>query len=343
MRIFHDAGHSAHESQAELHEGRLVRSFECPERMETILAALAAAGHPAPERPAEVPRTLLEAVHRPDYLAFLETAHDRWVAAHGAGEAIAFTYPMPGLRRTVPPEEIDGALGHYNFSVDTCITAGTWAAALGAAGAAHAAARAVAAGQGPAFSLARPPGHHAHADLFGGYCYLNNAAIAAETLRAQGADKVAVLDVDYHHGNGTQAIFYERSDVYVISLHADPAQEFPYFLGHADEQGQGAGLGHTLNFPMRHGTDFEVWSAALDVACREVAAFGAEALVISLGVDTYQGDPISRFRLQTGDFPRIGQRLAALGLPTAFVMEGGYAVEALGQNVVGVLGGFLDG
>jgi len=339
MRIFHDPGHAAHDSRSELHDGALVRSFECPERMETILGALAAAGFAAPEAPAPVPRALLERVHDAGYLAFLETAHARWLAAHGTPDAMAFAWPTHGLRRTAPPEDIDGALGHYGFTVDTCITAGTWTAALGAAGCAHAAASAVAGGRGPAFALARPPGHHAHADLFGGYCYLNNAAVAAETLRCAGAARVAVLDIDYHHGNGTQAIFYDRADVLFLSLHADPAQEFPYFLGHADETGAGAGLGHTINFPMRHGTDFAVWSAALEAACREIAAFGADALVVSLGVDTYEGDPISRFRLATGDFPAIGARLARLALPTVLVMEGGYAVDVLGANVAGVLAG----
>jgi acetoin utilization deacetylase AcuC-like enzyme len=279
-------------------------------------------------------------VHDPGYLRFLETAHDRWVAEHGGGEAIAFTWPVPGLRRTRPPEDIDGALGHYNFSVDTCITAGTWDAALGAAASAHAAAAVVAAGRGPAFALGRPPGHHAHADLYGGYCYLNNAAVAAETLREAGAARVAVLDIDYHHGNGTQAIFYGRGDVLTVSIHADPAAEFPYFLGHADEHGAGAGEGANVNLPLPAGTGIAEWSRALDRAIHEIARHGAEALVVSLGVDTYEGDPISRFTLATGDYPGIGARLARIGLPTVLVMEGGYAVEALGANVAGVLGGF---
>jgi acetoin utilization deacetylase AcuC-like enzyme len=342
MRIFHNPDHGRHDSQSELHNGRLVRSFECPERMQRVLEALAERGFATPEIAPEVPRAVLAQVHAAPYLAFLETAYPRWAAAHGERDAIAFTYPVQGLRRAEPPEEIDGALGHYGFSVDTCITAGSWSAALSAASAAHAAAGAVAAG-GAAFALARPPGHHAHADLYGGYCYLNNAAVAAETLRAAGAARVAVLDIDYHHGNGTQAIFYDRADVLFVSLHADPAQEFPYFLGRADETGAGAGLGATLNLPMRFGTDFAVWSAALEQGCARIAAFGADALVVSLGVDTYEGDPISRFRIREAEFPMIGRRLAALRLPTVFVMEGGYAVEALGRNVAGVLGGFLEG
>jgi acetoin utilization deacetylase AcuC-like enzyme len=343
MRIFHNPGHDAHDSRSELHDGRLVRSFECPERMEVILAALAEAGFPAPEPAGEVPRALLSRIHAEDYLAFLETAHGRWVAEHGPGDAIAFAYPVAGMRRTRAPSDIDGALGHYGFSVDTCITAGAWPAALSAAGAAHAAARAAAAGGGPAFALARPPGHHAHADLYGGYCYLNNAAIAAETLRDAGAARVAVLDIDYHAGNGTQAIFEARADVLFVSLHADPAREFPYFLGHADERGAGAGEGATLNLPMPHGTGAAAWMEALDTACAAIDRHRAEALVVSLGVDTYEGDPISRFRLAEADFPTIGARLARIGLPSVLVMEGGYAVEALGRNVAGVLRGVAGG
>ncbi len=343
MRIFHNPDHAAHEARSELHAGELRRSFECPERMDVILGALAEAGHAAPETPPPAPRAAIERVHDADYLAFLETAHDRWVAAHGPGDAIAFTYPVPGLRRTRAPETIDGALGHYGFSVDTCLTAGAWPAALSSAACAHAAAEAVAGGQRTAFALARPPGHHAHAGLYGGYCYLNNAAIAAEALIASGAERVALLDIDYHHGNGTQSIFYDRADVLFLSLHADPMQEFPYFLGHADEMGAGAGLGYTVNYPMRHGTGFDLWSSALEEACRQIGSHRADALVVSLGVDTYEGDPISRFRLRTADFPAVGRRVAALGLPAAVIMEGGYAVEALGRNVAGFFAGLLEG
>ena len=340
MLIIHDPVHARHDARSELHDGRLVRSFECPERMEHVLATLAGSGFAAPCRPEPVPLGALERVHDAAYIRFLETAHDRWVAAHGRGEALPFAWPVPGLRRTDPPEDIDGALGHYNFSVDTCITAGTWAAALGAAASAHHAARAVAAEQGPAFALARPPGHHAHADLYGGYCYLNNAAIAVETMIDAGAARVAVLDIDYHHGNGTQAIFYERADVFVASLHADPRTEFPYFLGHADETGTGQGAGTNLNLPLPSGTGYAAWAEALEQAIAAIAAHRAEALVVSLGVDTYRGDPISRFTLDRDDYPAIGARLARPGLPTALVMEGGYAADALGENVAGVLRGF---
>ncbi|MGF1501227.1 MAG: histone deacetylase family protein [Paracoccaceae bacterium] len=341
MRIFDTPDHARHDAQCELHNGRLVRSFECPERLTAIRTALAERGFDPPLAPDPVPRDLLERVHCPSYLGFLETAHGRWVAEHGPGEAIAYTYPVPGLRRDAPPETIAGALGHYNFSVDTTITEGSWPAALSAAAAAHAAARHTAETRAPAFALARPPGHHAHRDLYGGYCYLNNAAIAVETLLSAGASRVALLDIDYHHGNGSQAIFWERSDVLFASIHADPAREFPYFLGHAAETGGGAGAGLTLNYPLPAGTGIGPWRAALEAAAGAIGGFAAEALVVSLGVDTHREDPISRFTLETEDYPGIGARIRALGLPTVFVMEGGYAISALGANVAAVLGGFL--
>ena len=190
------------------------------------------------------------------------------------------------------------------------------------------------------FSLCRPPGHHAATAAMGGYCYLNNAAIAVQYLVDQGRARVAILDVDYHHGNGTQEIFYSRGDVLFLSLHADPRVEYPYFLGYADERGAGAGLGFTHNYPLPHGTTWEAYGPALDDACAKVEAFRPDALVVSLGVDTYEHDPISQFRLRTEDFPKIGARIAAARAPTLFVMEGGYAVEDIGVNAVNVLTGF---
>ena len=175
----------------------------------------------------------------------------------------------------------------------------------------------------------------------GGYCYINNAAVVAQWFRDQGAARVSILDVDYHHGNGTQEIFYSRSDVQVLNLHGDPMVEYPYFLGHADERGEGAGIGFNRNYPMPFGTDWGGWSASLDDACGHLAAFEPNVVVVSLGVDTFEKDPISQFKLTTDDFPKIGRRIAALNLPTLFVMEGGYAVEEIGVNAVGVLEGFL--
>ena len=176
--------------------------------------------------------------------------------------------------------------------------------------------------------------------FMGGYCYINNAAVAAQWFRDQGAKRVAILDVDYHHGNGTQEIFYARDDVQVINLHGDPMTEYPFFLGHADERGAGAGEGFNLNYPMPSGTAFDKWSEALEDGCQKLAAYAPDVVVVSLGVDTFEKDPISQFKLNSADYPKIGARIARLGLPTLFVMEGGYAVDEIGINAVGVLTGF---
>jgi len=220
------------------------------------------------------------------------------------------------------------------------ITAGTWDAVQAGADVALTGAQAIVDGALGAFALCRPPGHHAAAAAMGGYCYLNNAAIAAQHLLDHGCAHVAILDVDYHHGNGTQSIFYARRDVLFVSLHADPRGEYPYFLGYADERGVGAGDGYTLNYPLPHGTAWDTYSPALDSACDVIAKDSPDAIVVSLGVDTYAHDPISRFALTSDDFSRLGVRIARLARPTLFVMEGGYAVEAIGVNAVNVLTGY---
>jgi acetoin utilization deacetylase AcuC-like enzyme len=174
----------------------------------------------------------------------------------------------------------------------------------------------------------------------GGFCYMNNAAIASQAFLDQGKQRVAILDVDYHHGNGTQDIFYSRNDVLFASIHGDPSEEFPFFLGYADERGEGAGEGCNFNYPLAMGSPWSVWSAALDDACQRIAEYAAEVIVVSLGVDTFKDDPISQFKLDSPDYLAMGRRIAALGKPTLFVMEGGYAVEAIGINAVNVLEGF---
>ena len=217
------------------------------------------------------------------------------------------------------------------------MVADTWLSAYWSAQSALSATEAVLNGNRAAFALCRPPGHHAGADYFGGYCFLNSAAIAAEAALAAGRRKVAILDIDYHHGNGTQDIFYARGDVLFVSIHADPATDYPFYWGHADETGEGEGEGATLNLPLPRGTRMPQFERALGQALERVAAFGAEMLILSFGADTYAGDPISHFAIETEDFPRIGTRIAALGLPTVIVMEGGYAVGALGQNVAALI------
>ena len=174
----------------------------------------------------------------------------------------------------------------------------------------------------------------------GGYCFLNNAALAAQALLDHGHARVAVLDVDYHHGNGTQSIFYERSDVLTVSIHGDPRTEYPFFLGHADESGAGAGAGFNLNLPLPRGTGFDRWRQALQLGLQAIAQFDAQALVVSLGVDTFEGDPISGFGLKSADYLLLGQDIARAALPTVFVFEGGYAVDDVGVNTANVIEGF---
>jgi acetoin utilization deacetylase AcuC-like enzyme len=198
----------------------------------------------------------------------------------------------------------------------------------------------VLAGESAAFALCRPPGHHAGADYLAGYCYLNNAAVAAEAARAVGVTRVAILDIDYHHGNGTQDIFLERGDIFFASIHADPRTDYPFFWGHPDEAGTGEGEGATLNLPLPRGTGRRDYETALDRALEAVAAFGPDLLICSFGADTFAGDPICSFALETGDYAPVARRIAGLGLPTVVVMEGGYAVDALGTNVAAFLSGF---
>ncbi|MGQ9370576.1 histone deacetylase family protein [Azospirillum sp. A39] len=340
MIVVHSEEHRAQAGRAELNDGQLVPCYEKPARAEIVLERLRAVGLGPVVEPDAHGEAPLARVHDRGYLDFLKTAWDDWVAEHGDIDALPLNWVAPGMHRRVVPDSIDGRLGYYSFDAGTPITAGTWRAAAAAADCALTAAARVAEGERTAFALIRPPGHHAGRAFYGGYCFLNNAAVAAQALRDGGAARVAVLDVDYHHGNGTQEIFWERDDVLFLSLHADPRQEFPYFSGHADETGEGRGAGFTVNLPLPWGTDWTAYAAALSVAAARIAAFGPEVLVVSLGADTYVGDPISRFRLQSEDFLRLGEALAAMGRPTLFVMEGGYAVDALGVNVAHVLTGF---
>ncbi len=342
MKTWFSEDHRLHFPQGELSGGELVTPFERPSRVEYVLRRLAERGFEAPRAPSEPDMEPIRAVHAADYLAFLEEAWVEWVAEGFRGEAIAANYPARRMQTTRAPRNIDGKLGYYALASETAITSGTWRAALSSAASAQAAAQDVADGNSAAFALCRPPGHHASRDQFGGYCFINNAGVAAEVLRRRGADRVAILDIDFHHGNGTQDIFYDRGDVFFASLHGTPEDAFPYFLGYADETGAGAGEGATANFPLPPGTGWGAWSEAHDAALGRIAEFGAEALVVSLGVDAFENDPISLFKLTSDDFTRAGRRLAEARLPTVFCLEGGYAIEAVGLNVVNVLEGFAS-
>jgi acetoin utilization deacetylase AcuC-like enzyme len=342
MLTVYTEDHRLQDGKSELIDGKLLPCFEKPERAEIVIARVREVGLGEVVGPKDFGRAPLRAVHAENFLHFLETAWDQWVAAHGVYDALPLVWPTRGLRQ-VEPEAIDGKLSYFSFDAGTPITAGTWRAITAAANVALTGRELVTGGERAVFALCRPPGHHASSDVYGGYCFLNNAAIAAQAFRDGGAARVAILDIDYHHGNGTQAIFYHRDDVLFASLHGHPEQEFPYFLGYQEEGGEGAGAGFNLNYPLRWGAGFDLWGAALDRALGRIADYDPEVLVVSLGVDTFEGDPISQFRLKSENYPKVGARIAALGRPTLFVMEGGYAVAEIGINAVNVLSGFEGG
>ena len=334
--------HREHAPAHEFFRGERLDCFEKPARVDYVQEALRARGHTLMVPDVDSAPVLTQ-VHAQRYLSFLQTAWQQWLAldpANAAVQPFPSVWPVRTLRSDIEPENFVARLGLYSMDNGTPLAAGTWTAAKAGADAAASAASCVAQGASAAFCCTRPPGHHAGPDFMGGYCFVNNAAVAAQVLRNQGARRVALLDVDYHHGNGTQSIFYERADVLFISIHGDPRTEYPFYLGHTDETGYGLGAGFNLNLPLAAGTDAVVWFDALERACVRLAVHGADALVISLGLDTFEGDPISRFSLTPSDFSRLGERLARLGLPTVFVLEGGYAAAELGSNAVNVLDGF---
>lgn len=344
MQVFLNPVHALHRGRHEMYRGRLVPCVEVPGRVEQVQAELTRRGIGRFQAPADVGMQWLSRVHDVGYLQFLQSAWDDWLAldpANAAFDLLPSVWPAPGMRRDRQSQELSARVGLHAFDAGSPITAGTWAAARAGAGCALSAARAVLAGEASAFALTRPPGHHAGAAFYGGYCFLNNAALAAQALRDAGLPRVAIVDVDYHHGNGTQSIFYERADVLTVSVHGDPRTEYPFYLGHADERGAGAGEGCNLNLPLPRGTGFDAWRPALQQGLQAVADFAPGALVVSLGLDSFEADPISGFRLCSADYFCVGADLRALGLPTVFVFEGGYAVAALGVNAVNVLEGFL--
>jgi acetoin utilization deacetylase AcuC-like enzyme len=343
MKTFFNHLHDQHQGQFEMFRGALVPCHEVPARADHVLAELQRRKLGEVCAPQAFAASALTAIHSPRYLAFLESAWSEWVAldpANATRDALPSVWPTRTFRNDVLPDNFAARMGLFSFDAGSPLTSGTWVAARAGADCALSAAQALVDGDKAAFALSRPPGHHAGADFFGGYCFLNNAALAAQHLRDAGMERVAVLDVDYHHGNGTQAIFYDRPDVFFASLHGDPRTEYPFFLGYADETGAGAGEGANLNLPLPRGTDYGHWSDALEVALAAITRFGAQALVVSLGVDTFAGDPISGFTLQSDDYLRMGERLQQAGLPTVLVFEGGYAVADVGINAVNVLQAF---
>jgi acetoin utilization deacetylase AcuC-like enzyme len=339
MKVVHAAAHRLHEPRFFLVRGRPAqRSAEQPGRADLLLAGVRALGleprEPAAHGPA--PRA---AIHDARYLDFLENAWRLWRALPDAGdEVVANVHPVgePGGY----PDSIVGRAGLHMADTACPIGEHSFAAACAAADSAVEAALLVREGERAAYALCRPPGHHAYADRAGGFCYLNNSAIAAQVLRARHG-RVAIVDVDVHHGNGTQGIFWRRADVLTVSLHADPAAYYPFHNGYAAEIGAGDGRGFNINLPLPVGTGDEAYLRALDGALARVRAYAPGALVVALGLDGFERDPLKGMAITTAGFARIGAALARLGLPTVLVQEGGYLAPELGDNLASALGGFL--
>ena len=337
MQVFFSPTQQRHAPQTFLLRGRLVDSPERRERAEALLGAAREAGHRIHE-PARRGRAHVEAVHDAGYLAFLETAHRAWRLLPNASAEITPNV-HPNRHMSHLPDGVVGLAGWYLADTGTPISEGTFEAALAAADTALAATEAVLAGAPVAYALCRPPGHHAYADMAGGFCFLNNAAIAAEFARTR-MERVAVLDVDVHHGNGTQGIFYDRSDVLFVSLHADPAGYYPFYAGYREETGRGAGAGFTLNLPLAHGSGDADYRLALAKALRRIAEHAPGLIVVSLGLDASLDDPLGVLKITTEGFGQIAHEVAGLGIPAVLVQEGGYLSPALGRNLTAFLAGF---
>ncbi len=342
MKTVYSEDHNLHSGLLDPRGDEWAESAECPARANNVARAIGDAdlGEIIP------PRSFAEddylRIHAADYVEFLKTAWDDWVAAGEPGtNARPDTFVGAGMR-PVYTKSVYGKLGRYSFDSTTPFVAGTWRAIQTSANIALTGAKLIQGGEQLAFAACRPPGHHATRNYCGGYCYLNNNSLAAQSLLDGGASKVAILDVDYHHGNGTQSIFYKRDDVLTVSLHADPRLEYPYFIGHADERGDGDGEGFNHNYPLPFGTDWARYGDALTHALGQVRRFSPDALIVALGLDTFAGDPTTHFALTTDDFARMGESIAALDAPTLVVLEGGYAVDAIGTNTVHFLEG-LEG
>ncbi len=345
IQAFASPLHRLHNPEKELESSAFQPPFENPERAELILAALLDDDRFDVAEPAEWGTAPIEEVHDPGLVRFLASAWEEYQDEVGpTHDVVPDVFAMPGLRKGMghgvgEPARVSARLGWWCYETTTPITEGTYRAARSAVDVALSAAAAVVAGESIAYGLCRPPGHHAATTLYGGYCFFNNAAIAANHVASSCGARVAVLDVDYHHGNGTQQIFYERDDVAFVSLHGDPRRAYPYHTGFTEETGTGRGGGSTRNFPLEAGTDDGAYLGALEQALDAVDDFDPAIVVVSLGLDTFGGDPICDLELTTDGFRHCGSAVAARGRPLVVLQEGGYAGEALGANAVAWLTG----
>jgi len=343
--------HLGHAGLVELLAGKEIPCFESPERATVIRDALLATGDYLLAAPEDHGPDPVAAVHE---LELIDLVEGVWADAIAAGHdptrpLLPDTFLLREYAGRMPLEQLPARrhdrLGAYCFDTATPIVEGTAAAARAAVDIGLTALDHVLEGGARlAYGLCRPPGHHAGRNLIGGYCFYNNAAIVAESMLSRGAERVAILDIDFHHGNGTQQIFWDRGEVLYVSLHGDPRGIYPYYSGYATERGAGDGERATVNLPLRPGTDGDAYLGALREGLEAIAAFDADApLVVSLGFDTYHADPICNLALRTDDYARIGSSIGGLGSSVVALQEGGYAVEALGANAVAFLGGLRDG
>lgn len=336
MKVFYSEEHRKHAPSFEVFDGGLRTPYlENTDRMDRILDALDQNDWMELCEPTDFGLDPIYAVHDKEYIDFLGSCWTEWLDSNPKDASTLLPATFALRRQPHKPSGLLGRAGYYIMDLSACIVEGTYQAALASVNCALSAAEAVAKGDPIAFALCRPPGHHAGKDYAGGYCFINNASVAANWLSSNA--NVVLLDIDYHCGNGTQDIFYERDDVLTISIHADPDFEYPHYWGFASETGSGAGLGFHKNVPLQKGTDDGRYLAALEEALTLIRKFEPNYLVVSAGMDIYADDPLGTIKVTTNGIAEIGKRIASLNLPTVVVMEGGYANEALGENVVAFL------
>jgi len=336
MKLIFSPAQLAHYPQHFLSSGAPRPNPEVPERAERLLAAALALGWEQIS-PADYGLAPVAAVHTPEYLQFLQHIVRRWSYIDGASAEVVPNI-HPDRRDGAYPASAVGQAGFHQADTACPISAETWSSALASVHTAVHGAQLLLDGEGLCYALSRPPGHHAARDFAAGFCYLNNCAAAAQHLRSR-FRRVAILDVDVHHGNGTQDIFYAREDVLTVSIHADPNRFYPFFWGHAGERGSGAGLGYNLNLPLPRGTADVEYLKTLDQALLRISAFAPQALVVALGLDAFEGDPFQGLAVSTTGFGKIASAIRGLGLPTLVVQEGGYLCDALGDNLASFLQG----
>lgn len=336
MKLFFSDRQMAHRPTQYMINGRITNALERPERAQTLITSLAALGLGVTE-PGDAGRVPIAAVHADHYIDFLESAYRRFQALPNAGpEVMPSASPYQGAdaayrpRPAPRPTGILGQAGWYINGLSNAMTEHSFAAAYVSAQSAVAAADDVIGGAFDSFALCRPPGHHAYVDRAAGFCFFNNAAIIAERLRTR-YRRVAIIDFDTHHGDGTQAIFYSRGDVFFGSTHTDPSGYYPHYSGYADEKGEGAGEGANLNLPLAEGSGDEAFIAANQALAGAVIAFGAEALVVSAGWDAHREDPLSKLSVTTPAYEAIGAIWGAVPVPTVIVQEGGYSLSAVSE------------